>query len=123
MQESVTDTYRAHLGLLWDTPLGAAAAQRMTSPPPAPAAQPAVAPDAAPAPDPAPEQPDATPEQARAQGAEAARNGILLTANPYPARSAARAAWDEGWCSETGTTGADIPPDLTPPPAEPEAES
>jgi hypothetical protein len=33
-----------------------------------------------------------------------------VTANPHPAGSRLRGAWDEGWCAAAGSDGMDIPP-------------
>lgn len=60
----------------------------------------------APKPPPAPKH---TPEEARAEGIRAARDGQPITANPYPARSKQRAAWDEGHCEWTGDDGMGTP--------------
>lgn len=50
------------------------------------------------------------PETARERGREAARTGGKITSNPYPAdEPKQRAAFDEGWCEETGTDGMEIP--------------
>ncbi|GBQ90055.1 DUF2312 domain-containing protein [Gluconobacter albidus] len=62
--------------------------------------------------DPTPEpEPAASPAEARGQGAEAFRSGKRVTENPFPAGDPARASWDEGWCSEAGSDGMDIPPE------------
>ena len=53
--------------------------------------------------------PKETAEEAREKGREAARAGKKITENPYPANDERRAAWDEGWCQETGTDGFEIP--------------
>lgn len=60
--------------------------------------------EAAPAPEPAPEL---TVEDARRMGTEAAQSGQPVTSNPFPARDARRAAWDEAWCMALGTDGMD----------------
>jgi uncharacterized protein (UPF0335 family) len=46
---------------------------------------------------------------AREEGAQAAREGKKVTDNPYGADDLRRAAFDEGWCSEAGSDGMDIP--------------
>ena len=114
-QEALLDIYKAALGMLYDTPLGEAARRRLSQPPrqadhsqadledyTAPAeqlpAEPAEPPPAA-----------ATAEDARRMGCEAAEAGKPVTDNPFPARDARRAAWDEAWCSATGTDGMDLP--------------
>ena len=46
---------------------------------------------------------------ARTAGRKAASNGEEVTTNPFPANDQRRAAWDEGWCSQLGSTGIEIP--------------
>ncbi len=48
-------------------------------------------------------------DKARAAGAAAARGGARVLDNPYVADDPRRAAWDEGWCQETGSDGMDLP--------------
>lgn len=64
----------------------------------------------------APAEPEPTVEDAKVLGAEAAKSGAPVTANPFPARDERRAAWDEAWCKELGTDGMDIPDALKPAP-------
>lgn len=125
-QEALLDIYKAALGMLADTPLGAAAVRRLTE---APEQQPAKADsgqtdledftarndegkavEASPEP-PAPAEPDPEPtiEDARAAGRAAAATCKPVTANPFPARDPRRAAWDEAWCQASGSDGMDLP--------------
>lgn len=116
-REALLDIYRAALGMLNGTPLGEAAVRRLQPKPP-PADEPPL-PLAGPPPatsptagDPAragPAWAQHTVEDARAAGAEASRKGEPVTANPYPAHDARRAAWDEGWCQAAGGDGMEIP--------------
>jgi len=62
------------------------------------------------------QEPEATVEDAHRMGAEAARAGAPVTANPFPAFDERRAAWDESWCAALGTDGMDIPDALKPAP-------
>ncbi|HEY8948485.1 MAG TPA: GapR family DNA-binding domain-containing protein [Rhizomicrobium sp.] len=48
-------------------------------------------------------------DAARDEGREAAREGVSVLKNPYMAGDPRRAAWDEGWCAESGSDGMDIP--------------
>jgi uncharacterized protein (UPF0335 family) len=104
--QALCEMYRAALGMLNGTPLGEAARRRLMGRLP-------------PKPDePAGEQPPATPDEAsntedieaaRAHGRAAAREGKRIVDNPYTAGDPRRAAWDEGWCAETGTDGMEVP--------------
>jgi uncharacterized protein (UPF0335 family) len=67
--------------------------------------------------------PELTIEDARRLGAEAARTGIDVTRNPFPARDARRAAWDEAWCRELGSDGMDIPAALRPAARKPKTDT
>lgn len=103
--DALVDLYQAELGMLAGTPLGDAAISRLErldrrneedgAEPSPPAAE--------------PEAPADTEDQAREKGAAAARDGEPVTANPYPPRTALRAAWDEAWCQEKGSDGMDLP--------------
>lgn len=98
--------YRAALGMLNGTPLGEAARKRLMGKLP-----------------PKPEEPSneqassllkETPntddlDGARAAGRAAAGEGKRIIDNPYIAGDPRRAAWDEGWCAETGTDGMEVP--------------
>lgn len=114
-EEALLDTYKAALGMLDGTPLGRWAVERLegeheeddaaptkTAEPPAPL-------------------PDVDSDGARQLGAEAAKAGKPVTANPFPARDIRRAAWDEAWCAELGTDGMDIPDAWKPAPKKPQA--
>lgn len=103
--QALCEMYRAALGMLGGTPLGEAARKRLMGeipepPDPADASTP-----------PAPETVDQTLgiEAARAAGRAAAREGKRIIDNPYMADDPRRAAWDEGWCAETGTDGMEVP--------------
>jgi uncharacterized protein (UPF0335 family) len=103
--QALCEMYRAALGMLDGTPLGEAARKRlMGEMPPTPD------PAAAPTP-PAPGTVDQTLdiEAARAAGRAAAAEGRRIIDNPYMADDPRRAAWDEGWCAETGTDGMEVP--------------
>ncbi|MFN3349089.1 DUF2312 domain-containing protein [Pseudorhodoplanes sp.] len=103
--QALCEMYRAALGMLGGTPLGEAARKRLMGEIPRP-------PDPADASTPAaPEAVDRTMdiEAARAAGRAAAREGKRIIDNPYMADDPRRAAWDEGWCAETGTDGMEVP--------------
>jgi uncharacterized protein (UPF0335 family) len=103
--QALCEMYRAALGMLGGTPLGEAARKRLMGeipepPEPADASTP-----------PAPEVVDQALdiEAARSAGRAAAREGKRIIDNPYMADDPRRAAWDEGWCAETGTDGMEVP--------------
>lgn len=104
--EDLAEIYRASLGMLDGTPLGDEARRRMTEERP-PEGEPTPAPDEAP-PVPATLGP-AEIEAARDAGHKAAHEGVSILANPFVAGDPRRAAWDEGWCAETGSDGMEIP--------------
>lgn len=110
--EALVDLYRHALGMDGDTPLGEAARKRMST---EPAADPAARDDQkVDAPDgegvPAmPAMDAAVIEEARERGRQAARDGVTILSNPYLSDDPRRAAWDEGWCAESGSDGMDIP--------------
>ena len=123
-RDALRDLYRATLGMLGDTPLGEAAIRRLEKrrkPPKkpdsdAPAGADAQAPDAAPDGPEAAQQPTSaefmpgvTVNDAELLGRQAAANGYPVTDNLFPARDPRRAAWDMGWCQESGSDGMDIP--------------
>jgi uncharacterized protein (UPF0335 family) len=103
--QALCEMYRAALGMLGGTPLGEAARKRLMGEIPEP---PHPADVSTP---PAPETVDQTLdiEAARAAGRAAAREGKRIIDNPYMADDPRRAAWDEGWCAETGTDGMEVP--------------
>lgn len=129
-EEAMFDLYKAALGMLDGTPLGNWAVERLTKDKKATKPAPATASSTdravsnvdAPANGPAIEEPviesAAEPEltiaDARRLGAQAARDGDAVTANPFPARDPRRAAWDEAWCHELGSDGMEIPEALRP---------
>jgi len=107
-QDALFDLYKAALGMLDGTPLGAAAIDRLKK---EKKAKEKKEPETQDAP---PEEPEdkITPkdiEKARKEGAKAGSKGTSVTANPFPAHDPRRAAWDEGWCQSTGSDGMDIP--------------
>ncbi|MGO1079913.1 DUF2312 domain-containing protein [Inquilinus sp. CA228] len=118
-REALLDIYKAALGMLSDTPLGAAAIRRLSPKPPPPPG------GGAPGPDPgaqengddpddiadalAPADPGPSIEEAHAMGAAAAAEGKPVGANPFPAATPHRAAWDESWCRAAGSDGMDLP--------------
>lgn len=98
--QALCETYRAALGMLGGTPLGDYARQRLMGEEPE-----AGTPDAAQAPEAL--APDL--DGARDAGRHAAREGKRVIDNPYIAGDPRRAAWDEGYCAESGTDGMEIP--------------
>jgi uncharacterized protein (UPF0335 family) len=50
-----------------------------------------------------------TPDEARQEGIDAAAAGKRVYDNPYAAGDPCRAAWDEGWCSQSKSHGMDTP--------------
>lgn len=111
--EALLDTYKAALGMLDGTPLGHWALERLKPKKPA-SEEPEdkLADDASTAEvedDVADVEQQPTEDDARRMGTEAAKAGQPVTSNPFPARDARRAAWDEAWCSALGTDGMDIP--------------
>ncbi len=114
--QALLEVYRAALGMLDGTPLGEYARKRFSEQP-KPEGEAGSAPDEEAPPETRKEKakttPPATPEQiagARIEGGKAALAGAKISANPWPASDARRAAWDEGWCAEAGSDGMDIPP-------------
>lgn len=108
--ESLTDLYTAAIGMLGGTPLGEAARRRMSAPPskagPDDKSLDTGTPTAAePASGITPQQ----VEEARARGKADAETGKKILDNPYTAGDPRRAAWDEGHCEHTGSTGMDLP--------------
>ncbi len=123
-EQALLEIYMAALGMLDGTPLGDAARKRLTD-------EAEEQPEAEP--DDAPDEKDGdgegggghvaseTPtrsspvigeqelEEARVQGREAAKAGKRVIDNPFVAGDPRRAAWDEGWCAQTGSDGMDIP--------------
>ncbi len=57
-----------------------------------------------------------TPQDAERLGAEAAKSGRPVSANPFRPGDERRAAWDGAWCAALGTDGMDIPAELRPTP-------
>jgi uncharacterized protein (UPF0335 family) len=112
--EALLDTYKAALGMLDGTPLGNWAVEKITKAKAAPAVAEGETPPVIEQEPVEPAPPETTVEDARAMGAEAAASGAAVTANPFPARDARRAAWDEAWCAALGSDGMDIPDALKP---------
>ena len=117
--EAMLDLYKGALGMLDGTPLGRWATAKASG-------KPEEEPDAEDpdgdgaeedsAADAEPKAPEPTLDDARQMGAEAAKEGKAVTANPFPARDPRRAAWDEAWCQNMGSDGMDIPEALRPKP-------
>lgn len=115
--EALLDTYKAALGMLDGTPLGRWALERLEKDDEKdkPADDSDGADDAeGDSPEAPPAEPEPDVEEAKAQGAAAAREGKPVTSNPFPARDLRRAAWDEAWCAALGSDGMDIPDALKP---------
>ncbi len=108
--EGLLDVYKGAVGMLEGTPLGEFARKRLDRESQS-EENGAADPDQADIEDLAPPKPAHTDtiDQAREKGAEAARQGKRVLDNPYPAGDPCRAAWDEGWCSEAGSDGMEIP--------------
>lgn len=114
--EALTDLYCANLGFLGGTPLGEAARRRLSTDQKhdAKATTKDVEPhdDGADA-DPEPNAPETIDDDAiavaRARGVSDAEAGKKILENPYTAGDPRRAAWDEGWCEQTGSDGMDLP--------------
>ena len=128
--EAMLDLYKGALGMLDGTPLGNWAVERLKkdeqakrTAPPAPDDAAAEFKPAAEEPAPVPEEAPLTIDDAKRLGAEAARDGKSVTANPFPPRDPRRAAWDEAWCRELGTDGMDIPAALRPAGRKPKADA
>jgi len=106
---TLLELYRAALGMLDGTPLGEAARKRLMGerkpPPPGPDGQTS----SESIPQSEPEQPAIDIEAARKAGRDAAKAGTKIIDNPFVAGDPRRAAWDEGWCAETGSDGMEIP--------------
>lgn len=107
--EALLELYKAAIGMLDGTPLGAAAIARLQKKPDTEAD----AGNGDPSGDdlPTEEKPITAEdiEQARNEGHAAAISGKPVTSNPFPANDKRRAAYDEGWCQAAGSDGMDIP--------------
>lgn len=112
--QALLDLYRAAVGMLDGTPLGDFARKKMMGddePASDETTADAKAEPAQPAPDVDPETGEVVDvDAARAQGREAARSGANIVSNPWKFGDPRRAAWDEGFCFETGSDGMDLPP-------------
>ncbi len=119
-RQALFEIYCASLGMLDGTPLGDAAREKLAKdmpPPPEPKKGRRKRPDYEVNDDPpeaVAEPPPAKlgPEEinaAREQGAQAHRDGVSVLKNPFVAGDPRRASWDEGWCSDAGSDGMDIP--------------
>lgn len=104
--QALCEMYRAALGMLNGTPLGEAARKRLMGKLPPKPDEPNEEQASS-----ASEEPSNTDDldAARAAGRAAAREGKRIIDNPYVAGDPRRAAWDEGWCAETGTDGMEVP--------------
>jgi uncharacterized protein (UPF0335 family) len=107
--QALCEMYRAALGMLNGTPLGEAARKRLMPKPPSPPAGGAPEGDTELTPESPVPEPEANLDEARASGRAAAMEGKRIIDNPYTAGDPRRAAWDEGWCAETGSDGMEIP--------------
>jgi hypothetical protein len=96
---AMLELYRAALGMLDGTPLGESARKRLTKPSSEPEPEPDVFAPSAPV----------DIDAARTAGRDAAKAGVKVIENPFVSGDPRRAAWDEGWCAETGSDGMDIP--------------
>lgn len=117
--EEITDIYAAKLGILGGIPLGEAARDRLNK------LHQSKPDDDAPEADEADDFGAVDAEDvsaAKQRGREDAAAGTSITANPYLAGDPRRAAWDEGWCEETGSDGMDLPDELKPKPKKPKGE-
>lgn len=107
--EALLELYKAAIGMLDGTPLGAAAIARLQKKPDTKAD----AGNGDPSGDdlPTEEKPITAEdiEQARNEGHAAAISGKPVISNPFPANDKRRAAYDEGWCQAAGSDGMDIP--------------
>lgn len=107
--EAIIDIYRANLGLLDGTPLGDAARRRyereMREARDESESNEKFEADGSSGID--PDMP--TVEEANEQGRSDHLAGKRVVDNPFPAGSANRAAWDEGWCASDGSDGMDLP--------------
>jgi uncharacterized protein (UPF0335 family) len=106
---TLLELYRAALGMLDGTPLGEAARKRLMGERKPPPSGPDGQTPSASIPQAEPEQPAIDIEAARKAGREAAKAGAKIIDNPFVAGDPRRAAWDEGWCAETGSDGMEIP--------------
>lgn len=113
--EALLEVYKGALGMLDGTPLGEFARKKLSE-------QPKINPETGEVGENHDTPPDLpigeveqspeiqeTVEESREKGRQAARDGLKVTENPYPAGDAKRAAWDEGWCEEQGSDGMGIP--------------
>lgn len=119
-EQALLEIYMAALGMLDGTPLGDAARRRLEGED-ASAANNAADQDADDAADDAGDDDDeggggqsaqfsrSEIEQARHAGQQAARDNARVIDNPFVAGDPRRAAWDEGWCAQTGSDGMEIP--------------
>ena len=104
--------YMAALGMLEGDALPESAREHLAPPQPdeahedAPTVETTAAPAVVP---PQPTLPMKTPGEAREEGQSAARAGGRIYDNPYPAGDPCRAAWDEGWCAQSGSNGMETP--------------
>jgi uncharacterized protein (UPF0335 family) len=106
---TLLELYRAALGMLDGTPLGEAARKRLMGERKPPPSGPDGQTPSESIPRSEPEQPAIDIEAARKAGREAAKAGAKIIDNPFVAGDPRRAAWDEGWCAETGSDGMEIP--------------
>lgn len=108
--EAITDLYRAALGMLDGTPLGDSARERLSKQ--APRENDEHGDSANHPPDQMDLKPTLTDEDiaaAKEAGRQACSLGRRVIDNPFVAGDPRRAAWDDGWCAESGSDGMDIP--------------
>ncbi|PCI04620.1 MAG: hypothetical protein COB78_10025 [Hyphomicrobiales bacterium] len=117
--EALLDIYKAAIGMLDGTPLGEAARRRMMDDEP-PEEKKADDKPSEPV-TPPPNQDDI--QQAREKGMRDRLEGSKILDNPYIAGDPRRAAWDEGYCEESGSDGMDIPEAWKPRPKKKPAET
>lgn len=115
---ALLETYRAAVGMLDGTPLSEAARRRLMGEESKPEQPAAPRPDgdgengsdrSDEVPTPTPAIDTAAIDAARDAGKQAARDGKRVVDNPYVAGDPRRAAWDEGWCAQTGSDGMEVP--------------
>ncbi len=108
--EEVAEVYRANLGMLGGTPLGDAARKIISR------KHKDDEPDTPDTSDPGADEAISKEQidEARARGVEDAKAGKKIFDNPFTSGDPRRPAWDEGWCSETGTDGMELPEALRP---------
>lgn len=111
-KEALLDLYKAALGMLDGTPLGAAAVDRLQRAGQSAESKPRGTQGDTITPNVVIDEDllkDVTIFRAREMGAAAAACGAAVTTNPFPAHDPRRAVWDEAWCAAASSDGMDIP--------------